>query len=142
MPKPLSQQLSELAVRAKHAEDEIAAAQKEAHDKVVARRNEAHAVAAAAMEKVKVGISSAGDSASGKLKALKMKVAADVDSLKARLAERKHEHDVKRADRNADWLEVEAHVAVDYAIASVEQAEVVVLDAIAGRLEAQAARRA
>ena len=37
MPKPLSEQLAELSVRAKHAEDALAAAKKEAHDKVVAR---------------------------------------------------------------------------------------------------------
>ena len=35
--KPLSEQLANLSVRAKQAEDAAAAAQKEAHDKVVAR---------------------------------------------------------------------------------------------------------
>jgi len=35
--KPLSEQLANLSVRAKNAEDAVAAAQKEAHDKIVAR---------------------------------------------------------------------------------------------------------
>jgi hypothetical protein len=41
MPKPLSEQLAELSVRAKHAEDAVAAAKKEARDKVVARKEQA-----------------------------------------------------------------------------------------------------
>jgi hypothetical protein len=45
MPKPLSEQLAELSVRAKHAEDALAGAKKEAHDKVVARKEQARATA-------------------------------------------------------------------------------------------------
>jgi hypothetical protein len=37
MTKPLSEQLSDLSVRAKHAEDALSAAQKEAHDKIEVR---------------------------------------------------------------------------------------------------------
>jgi len=36
MVKPLSEQLADLSVRAKHAEDAFSAAQKEAHDKIEA----------------------------------------------------------------------------------------------------------
>ena len=43
MPKPLSEQLTELSVRAKHAEDALAAAKKETRDKVVARKEQARA---------------------------------------------------------------------------------------------------
>ena len=39
-------------------------------------------------------------------------------------------------------LEQDAGVVVDYAIASVEQAKLAVLDAIAGRMEAEQARKA
>ena len=49
MVKPLSEQLADLSIRAKNAEDAVAAAKKEAHDKVVARREQAHAAATAAM---------------------------------------------------------------------------------------------
>jgi hypothetical protein len=44
--KPLSEQLADLSVRAKNAEDAVAAAQKEAHDKVVARKEQARAAEA------------------------------------------------------------------------------------------------
>jgi uncharacterized protein YicC (UPF0701 family) len=52
MAKRLSEQLAELSVRAKNAEDAVTAAEKEAHDKVVARMEKAHADATAATEKV------------------------------------------------------------------------------------------
>ena len=41
MPKPLSEQLADLSVHAKHAEDALAGAKKEAHDKVLARKEQA-----------------------------------------------------------------------------------------------------
>ena len=63
-----------------------------------------------------------------------------MDGLKTMVAERKQEFDAKRAENTAERLEWEAGVAVDYAIAFVEQAEVAVLDAIAGRSEAESAK--
>jgi hypothetical protein len=58
----------------------------------------------------------------------------------ALMRERKREFDAKRAENTVERLEWEAGVAVDYAIACVEQAEVAVLDPIAGRSEAEAAK--
>ena len=72
---------------------------------------------------------------------MKAKVAADMAALKANIGEAKHNHDVKRADRRADRLEWEAGFAIDYAIASVEQANLAVLDAIDGRVEAELVRQ-
>jgi hypothetical protein len=47
--------------------------------------------------------------------------------------ERVHvEHDVKRAENRAERLEWEAGFAIDYAIASIEQANLAVLDAVDG----------
>jgi len=51
MAKRLSEQLADLSVRAKNAEDAAAAAQKETHDKFVARREQARATATTAVEK-------------------------------------------------------------------------------------------
>jgi hypothetical protein len=44
------------------------------------------------------------------------------------------------AEKNADELEWEANVAIDYAIASVEQAGWAALDAVAARVQAQQAK--
>ena len=47
--------------------------------------------------------------------------------------ERVHvEHDVKRAENRAERLEWEAGFAIDYAIASIEQGNLAVLDAVDG----------
>ena len=52
MAKPLSEQLADLSVRAKHAEEAFSTAQKEAHDKLEARKQKARADATTAVEKV------------------------------------------------------------------------------------------
>ena len=135
MVEPLSQQLYDLSVRAKQAEDAATAAHK-----IMARREQARAAAKTATEKVNQKIKSAENTATANWNAFKAKVAADMDGLKTKVAERKQEFDAKRAENSAEKLEWEAGLAVDYAIACVEQAEVAVLDAIAGRSEAEAAK--
>jgi hypothetical protein len=141
MAKPLSEQLADLSVRAKHAEDAFSAAQKEAHDKIEVRKQTARAAATTAVENVNQKIKSAADDGVRDWNAVKAKVAADMAALKANVAEAKHDHQVKRAERRADRLEWEAGFAIDYAIASVEQANLAVLDAIDGRVEAEMARQ-
>jgi hypothetical protein len=141
MTKPLSQQLTDLSVRAKHAEDAFAAAQQETHDKIEVRKQQARAAATTAVEKVNQEVKSAGGNAARDWNALKAKIAADMDALKANVAEAKHKHDVKHAENRADRLEWEAGFAIDYAIASVEQASLAVLDAIDGRAQAELAKQ-
>jgi hypothetical protein len=141
MVKPLSEQLADLSVRAKHAEDAFSAAQKEAHDKIEARKQNARVAATTAVEKVDQEIKSAGDSAARDWNTVKAKVAADINALKANVAEAKHDHDVKRTEKRAERLEWEAGFAIDYAIASVEQANLAVLDAIDGRAQAELAKQ-
>jgi hypothetical protein len=142
MARPMSEQLAELSVHAKNAEDTLAAAQKEAHDKIEARREQAHAAATAATEKVNQEVKSAKDTASTHWKALEAKVTADVQTLKTTIAERKRERGAYRAEDYAERLEWEAGLAIEYAIASIEQARVAVLDAVASRIYAEQAKRA
>lgn len=123
MAKRLSEQLAELSVRAKNAENAVAAARKEAHDKVVARREQAHAAATAATEKVNQEVKSVTNSATRNWSALQAKIAADIQTLKAGIAQRKREREVGRAEHNAERLEWEAGFAIDYAVASIEQAK-------------------
>jgi ElaB/YqjD/DUF883 family membrane-anchored ribosome-binding protein len=137
----LSEQLADLSVRAKNAEDAMAAAQKEAHDKIVARKEQARAAVTTAIETVNQEIKSVGDSATKNWSAVKAKIDADMNSLRANVAQVKHDRDVRRAENRADRLEWEAGFAIDYAIASVEQAKLAVLDAIDGRLDAEEAKQ-
>ena len=139
--KPLSEQLANLSVRAKQAEDAATAAQREAHDKVVARVAQAQASAEQAVQKVDQNIKSASDTASIKWNGLKAKIAADMNDLKSKVAQRKHELSVKRAANYSQLLDEDASFAIDYAIASIEQAKMAVLDAIVGHLEVEKAKR-
>jgi hypothetical protein len=140
MAKPLSQQLAELSVHAKNAEDALAAAKKEAHARIDARKELARAAATKATEKVNQDIKSVGDTAVRNWTAIRTKIAADIDTLKAGAARAKHDLDARHAEKHAERLEWEAGVAIDYAIASVEQAKLAVLDAISSRVEAEKAK--
>jgi hypothetical protein len=136
----LSEQLADLSVRAKNAEDAIAAAQKEAHDKIVVRKEQARVAATAAIETVNREIKSVGNTAAGNLSAVRAKIDADMNTLKADVAQVGHDLDTRRAENRAERLEWEAGFAIDYAIASVEQARLATLDAIVGRIEAEQAK--
>ena len=129
-----------MSVRAKNTEDAAAAAQKEAHDKVVARVAQAQATAEQAVQKVNQNIKSASDTASIKWNGMKAKIAADMDDLKSKVAQRKHDLSVKRAANYAHCGR-RPSFAIDYAISSIEQAKVAVLDAIAGHIEVEKAKR-
>ena len=142
MAKKLSEQLADLSVHAKKAEDTVAAAQKETHDKILSRWEQARADAAATTERVNQQIQSAGDSVAKDWNARKAKIAADIDALKAKVVRKKHELDARRAEKEADRLERDAGVAIDYAIAAVDQARLAVLDAVAGRIQAEDTHRA
>ena len=142
MVKPLSEQLSDLSLHAKKAEDEIAAAKQETHDKVVARREQVRAAVTKSVEKMQQDMKSAGGAISGSFAALKAKVSADADALKARATQWKNERDANRAENRADELESEASIAIDYAISAVEQAKAAAIDAVIGRRDALEARKA
>jgi len=94
---------------------------------------QAHAAATAATEKVNQEVKSVKDAASRDWKALEAKIAADIQALTLR----KREREAGRAEHAAERLEWEAGFAIDYAVASIEQAELAVLDAIAGRVAAE-----
>ena len=69
--------------------------------------------------------------------AVRTKIAADINALKADVAQKKHDVDVKVAETYANQLEEDAGFAIGYAISSIEQAEWAVLDAVVARGKAQ-----
>src|SRR6516165_7879909 len=140
MAKPLSEQLADLSARAKSAEDAVAAAKKETHEKIIAVRDQVHRAATAATEKVDQQIKSVKDASDRHVASLQAKVAADAQYLKAKVQEGKHKIEANRAENYAEDMEWRAGAAIDYAIASVEQAKLSALDAIIARLDAEAAK--
>jgi hypothetical protein len=94
-----------------------------------------------AVEKVSQQIKSVGESAGRDRQALQAKITADVNTLKAHAVQATHDIKAHLADDRAKLLEEDAGFAIDYAIASVEQAQFAVLDAIDARRAAEQARR-
>jgi hypothetical protein len=139
--KPLDQQLADMSVCAKQAEDAFSAARKETHDRVVVRREEARANAAALADRVEKDIQDIGDAVAGQWNALQAKVSADINRLKTAYEQRQHDRSVERVVHNADRLESEAGIAIEFALASIEDAKRAVLDAVVARIEAADARR-
>lgn len=138
--KPLDQQLADMSACAKEAQDAFAEARQETHDRVVARREQARASAARFADRVDKDIQDVGDWMSGQWNALQAKVSADISRLKENFEQRQHDRGVDRVVQHADRLESEAGVAIDFALASIEDAKRAVLDAVAARLEASASR--
>jgi hypothetical protein len=141
MVKPLSEQLAELSVEAKKAEDDFAATKKQTHDKMVAQREQLRAVATQSVEKLKKDMKAAGSGVSSGFSAFHAKVSADGETLKANVKHWKKDLDAKRAENWADELEWEAGMAIDYAISAVEQAKLAAVDAAIARQEAIDARK-
>ena len=141
MVKPLSEQLAELSVQAKKAEDDFAAAKKETHDKMVARREQLRTTASRSVEKLQQDMKSAGTAISSDFSALQAKVSADGETLKANVKRWKKDLDAKRAENWADEMEWEAGMSIDYAISAVEQAKLAAIDAAIARQEAIDARK-
>ena len=142
MGKRLSDQLSDLSVRAKNVETAVTAAQKEGYDKLVSRTAEARASATAAVDKVKQSVKAARDAGSTQWGAMEAKLGADMDALKTRVIEKKRAIDASIAENDAEDAEEDASFSIDYAIASIEQARLAIFDAISARLDAEAAKAA
>src|SRR6476620_11773870 len=101
MAKRLSEQLSDLSVRAKSAEQALDAAEKEAHDKIAARKEQAHAAATKAVEKVNQEVKSANDTATRNWAAVKAKIADDMNHLKADTSPKRSTNTMSNAPRAA-----------------------------------------
>src|SRR5882672_7478814 len=112
MLKRLSDQLSELSVRARNVENAVIAAQKEGHDKVVAHTAEARASATAAVDKVKQSVKAASDAGSTKWGAMQAKLGADREALKTRVVEKKRAMDATIAEHEAEGAEDDASFAI------------------------------
>ena len=73
--------------------------------------------------------------------AFREKVKSDRERFKAKLAERKEGYKAFFAESNAEDRELGAAIAIDYAIASIQQARLAALDAASARAEAIASEQ-
>jgi hypothetical protein len=138
MVKPVSEQLSDLSVRAKKAEDDAAAAKSQASAQIQQRQEEIKADAARRKASMDQGISNAQDEVVSTWTGLSTQVQSDVDSLRAKIDFKKYQHDREKAAKAADNAEENANRAINFAFDSIDYAESAVLDAIDARVTADA----
>ena len=134
--KALSEQLSDLSDRVKKAEDFVTIARAKNRAALDSQRDllkssigeskaKAEASAAATQSKVQSWWDDTRSTVDGQF-----------ETLRARLDERRAEHDVKEAAQRADDSEEDAVYAVEFAISMLDQAEYAVADAIIARADA------
>ena len=140
MQKPLQDQLANLAVRARDAENALADASRETRERLLARREETRAAAAAAADRVEQDLRDAGVALADQWEVLKQKVASDIQRFKMKVVERQVERDVQKAADLVARREARAAVAIDYAISSIEDAKLAAIDAVIANLEAAQTR--
>jgi hypothetical protein len=138
MVKPVSEQLSDLSVRAKKAEDDAAAAKNQASAQIQQRQEEIKVDAARRKEDLDRSISNAEDTIVSTWTGLSNEVQSNVDQMRAKIDFKKYQHDRDKASKAADDAEENAARAINFALDSIDYAEVAVLDAIDARASAEA----
>jgi hypothetical protein len=138
MTKPFSEQLSDLSVSVKNAEDAIAAAQNQAAGMAQEREDEIRAAAAQRRETVDQQVADAKDSVNTAWNGITTHVQSDMDSLRTKIDVKRYEHDRGKAYERAEDAEESAVRAIDFALDSIDYAEVAVLDALTARQSADA----
>ncbi len=135
--KPLSQQLAQLSVEAKNAEEHAAKAQSDAKEHLERRRDQVQDETRAALDKVSQKLSQAGADTQARTQQMKTKVNSDLEQLKQRSSEQARKFEAWQANNFANDKEADASSAIDYAIAATKLAELATLDAISARAAAE-----
>jgi hypothetical protein len=134
--KALSDQLSDLSVRARKTEDVVAAARK--NDREQLERQRAKLTSAIAEGKAKA--EEQAGAAKGAAAAWWTETRSSMDQrfaeMRAAADDRRAERDVKKAERHADLAEDDAADAIDAALYFFDQAEYAVIDAVIARADA------
>jgi hypothetical protein len=93
------------------------------------------------MDRLESNLEKAQNQTSADWMAFREKVKSDRQQFKAKLGERKEAFKAFFADSSAEDRELGAAIAIDYAISSIQQARLAVLDAASARAEAVMAER-
>jgi hypothetical protein len=132
----LSDQLSQLAARAKELEDRAAAAHQKTKDDLEQDVKSARDSAQAQADSLRTSAEARQGQISAWWDNLQRSWNENIASIRNAVDDRKAEHDVKAAQRKADQADDDAAFAIDYAYAAIEEAEYAVLDAELAHMEA------
>jgi hypothetical protein len=131
----LSDQLSQLAARAKQLEDHAAASRQKTKDDLEQDVKSARDSAQAKAESLRKGAEARKGQISAWWDNLQRSWNENIASIRTAVDDRKAEHDVNAAQRKADQSDDDAAFAIDYAYAAIEEAEYAVLDAELAHME-------
>jgi hypothetical protein len=134
--KPLSDQLTELAARAKKSEDFVAAARAKNRAFLDDERETLKKSIATGKARMDADASVAQDKTRTWWNDTRQSIDARVAELRAERDDHRTAHDVKKAERRAEDAEDDAAYAVDFALQMLDEAEYAVADAILARIDA------
>ena len=136
---PLPSNIAELQDLAKRIQEDADAVRTEARDKLDARRETIRTHLSERMERLDSSLQKAAEKGGQDFIAFRDKVKSDRQRLKDKLSERREAYGAFFADANDEERQLGAAIAIDYAIATVQQARLAVLDAVSDRAEARTA---
>jgi hypothetical protein len=136
--KPLSEQLTDLAARAKKTEDFVASAQESNRKQLEEDRADLKTAIAAGKANAQQDVAMVKQETSQALDEVGSSIDHWLGKVRAAANERRSERKIKRAQRDAEVSEDVAAGAIDFAIFAMDQAEYAVSDAVLTRADADA----
>jgi len=133
----LPSNITELQDLAKRIQEDAEAVRTQAREKLDARRDEIRTNLTERMERLESNLEKATDKGGADFTAFREKVKGDRQRLKDKFAERRENYSAFFAGANDEDKRLGAAIAIDYAIATVQQARLAVLDAVSDRAEAR-----
>jgi len=135
---PLPSNIAELQDLAKRIQEDADAVRTEAREKLDARREDIRTHLTERMERLETNLQKAAEKGGQDFVAFREKVKSDRQRLKDKLGERREAVKAFFADASDEDRQLGAAIAIDYAISTVQQARLAVLDAVSDRAEARA----
>jgi hypothetical protein len=136
----LSRQFEKISDKAKAATGELRAAGQQTRDQLAAEAAIARDKATAAADQFRAKADGARDKASSQWHDIRGKWQAHVAQVRTTVEEKKERFDAREAAKDADRAEVYALDAIDFAQATIQEAESATLDALYLRANADALR--
>jgi ornithine carbamoyltransferase len=134
--KPLSDQLEELADRAKKSEDFVNAAREKNRAYLDDERETLKESIATGKARMNADAAVAQDKSRTWWNDTRQSIDTRVAELRAERGDHRAAHDLKKAQRRADDAEQDAAYAVDFALQMLDEAEYAVSDAVLARIDA------
>ena len=133
--QPLSEQLTELAARAKRSEDFVNAATAKNRAYLDDQRESLKKSIATGKARMSADAANAQDRTRTWWNDARQSIDARVAELRTERDDHRATHDLKRAQRRAEDAEEDAAYAVDFALQMLDEAEYAVADAVLARIE-------